>query len=182
MQITRKKHWYVIRIRSNSERLAKVGLHNKQFQVFNPTYKTLSLRRDRKKILNRPIFDGYIFIRTFLNPECHLEILKTPGVVEILKNSRGPIPVPDYQIENVRLLEKHTGIFFSRKKFEIGEAVLVNEGPLAGLRGKIDKMDRKKLHINVDAIPGSVTISISPYQVQLEKDDLYSLVSKKSNT
>jgi predicted AAA+ superfamily ATPase len=37
----------------------------------------LSIRRDRRKVLTRPIFNGYMFIRTLLNPECHLEILKT---------------------------------------------------------------------------------------------------------
>jgi len=39
-----------------------------------------------------------MFIRTLLNPECHLEILKTPGVVDILKSSSVPTSVPEEQI------------------------------------------------------------------------------------
>ena len=74
-----EKSWYVLRVRSQAERLVHVGLHHKQFEVLNPTYQALSIRRDRRKVLTRPIFNGYMFIRTLLNPEYHLEILKTPG-------------------------------------------------------------------------------------------------------
>lgn len=88
-----------------------------------------------------------MFIRTLLNPESHLEVLKTPGGVEILRNRSGPAPVPDEQVDNVRLLEKHVGECFYGSEFEIGDAVFVREGPLKGLRGVIDRRDHKKLYI-----------------------------------
>ena len=179
MQYCTEKSWYVLRVRSQAERLVHVGLHHKQFEVLNPEYRSLSIRKDRRKVLTRPIFNGYMFIRALLNPECHLEIIKTPGVVEILKSTSGPTPVPDDQITNVRLLEKHVGDCFFSTDFEVGDAVFVREGPLTGLRGVIDRLDRKKLHIHIDAIPGSVMIDVEPHQVQLEKDELYRLVSSK---
>ena len=174
-----EKSWYVLRVRSQAERLVQVGLHHKQFEVLNPTYQALSIRKDRRKVLTRPIFNGYMFIRTLLNPECHLEILKTPGVVELLKSPSGPTPVPDDQVKNVRLLEKHVGACFFGADFEVGDSVFVREGPLTGLRGVIDRLDRKKLHIHVDAIPGSVMIDVEPHQVQLEKDTIYQLVTSR---
>ena len=179
MQYCTEKSWYVLRVRSQAERLVHVGLHHKQFEVLNPAYRSLSIRKDRRKMLTRPIFNGYMFIRALLNPECHLEIIKTPGVVEILKSTRGPTPVPDDQIANVRLLEKHVGDCFFSTDFEVGDAVFVREGPLTGLRGVIDRLDRKKLHIHIDAIPGSVMIDVEPHQVQLEKDELFRLVISK---
>ena len=117
-------------------------------------------------------------VHTLLNPECHFEILKTTGVVEILKSPSGPTPVPEDQIENIRLLEKHVGDCFSGTDFEVGDAVFVKEGPLKGLRGVIERLDRKKLLIHVDAIPGSVMIDVEPHQVQLRKDLMYQLVTK----
>ena len=179
MQYCTEKSWYVLRVRSQAERLVHVGLHQKQFEVLNPTYQALSIRRDRRKVLTRAIFNGYMLVRTLLNPECHLEILKTPGVVEILKSPSGPTPVPEEQIENVRLLEKHVGDCFCGTDFEVGDAVFVREGPLTGLRGVIDRLDRKKLHIHVDAIPGSVMIDVEPHHVQLKKDAVYQLVTNR---
>jgi transcription antitermination factor NusG len=120
-----------------------------------------------------------MFVRALLNPECHLEILKTPGVVEILKSPSGPTPVPDDQVENVRLLEKHVGDCFFGTDFKVGDSVFVKEGPLTGLRGVIDRLDCKKIHIHVDAIPGSVMINVESHQVQLEKDAVYQLVTNR---
>ena len=77
----------------------------------------------------------------------------------------------------VRLLEKHVGECFYGSEFEVGDAVFVREWPLKGLRGVVDRMDCNKLHIHVDAIPGSVMIDVEPHQVQLEKDAAYSLVT-----
>ena len=87
--------------------------------------------------------------------------------------------MPDEQIENVRILEKHVGDCFHGTNLVVGDAVIVREGPLRGLRGLIDRMDRKKLYIHVDAIPGSVMIEVDSHQVQLEKDSAYSLVSSR---
>ena len=179
MQYCKEESWYVIRIRSHSERLVQVGLHKKHFKVLNPTYQALSIRKDRRKVLSKPIFKGYMFFRALLDSEKHLEILKTPGVVEILKNRKGPTPVPDEQVENVRILEKHVGDCFHGTDLVVGDAVIVREGPLTGLRGEIDRMDRKNLYIHVDAIPGSVMIEVEPHQVQLDRDSAYSLVSSR---
>jgi transcription termination/antitermination protein NusG len=179
MHYSTEKSWYVLRVRSQAERLVYVGLYHKQFEVLNPTYQALSMRKDRRKVLTKPIFNGYMFIRALLNPQCHLEIIKTPGVVEILKSQNGPTPVPDDQVENVRLLQKHVGACFFGTDFEIGDSVFIREGPLTGLRGVIDRLDHKKLHIHVDAIPGSVMIDVEPHQVQLEKDEIYQLVTSR---
>ena len=101
------------------------------------------------------------------------------GMVEILKSTSGPTPVPDDQVENVRLLEKHVGACFFGTDFEVGDPVFVREGPLTGLRGVIDRLDQKILHIQVDTIPGSVMIDVKPHQVQLEKDTVYHLVTNR---
>ena len=171
-----KKRWYVLRVRYRTELLAQLSLKKKQFEILNPTYKTLSIRKDRRKILHLPIFKGYIFVRTLLNPKYHIEILKTPGVVEILKSSNGPTPVPDDQIDNVILLQKYVGNCFHLTEFKIGDSVCVKQGPLTGLRGKIDKLNKNKLYIHVDVIPGSVMVEIDQDHVQLEGDHLYSIV------
>ena len=87
--------------------------------------------------------------------------------------------MPDEQVENVRILEKHVGDCFHGTDLVVGDAVIISDGPLTGLRGVIDRMDRKKLYIHVDAIPGSVMIEVEPHQVQLEKDTVYSLVTSR---
>jgi len=119
-----------------------------------------------------------MLVCTQLNPECHLEIMKTPRVVEMLKSSSGPIPVPEEQIENVRLLEKHVEACFCGTDFEVRDPVYVKEGPLTGLQGMINRLDPKKLHIHADIL-GSIMIEVELYQVQLEKDTVYQFVKNR---
>ena len=88
------------------------------------------------------------------------------------------------------VIDLHSDDYFMRRAldealraYQQGEvpvgAVIVSDGPLTGLRGVIDRMDRKKLYIHVDAIPGSVMIEVEPHQVQLEKDTAYSIVTSR---
>ena len=51
MHYCTEKSWYVLRVRSQAERLVQVGLHHKQFEILNPTYQALSIRKDRRKVL-----------------------------------------------------------------------------------------------------------------------------------
>ena len=83
------------------------------------------------------------------------------------------------RLVQVGLYKKHFGDCFHGTDLVVGDAVIVREGPLTGLRGVIDRMDRKKLYIHVDAIPGSVMIEVEPHQVQVEKDSAYSLVTSR---
>ena len=168
--------WYVARIRSKSERLVQVGLHRKCFEVLHPTYQSLSKRRDRQKLLTKPIFHGYMFVRMQPSPERHLEILKTLGVIGLLRNSQGPIPVPDEQIENVRKLEHQVGECFHSPDVVVGDTVFVREGPLTGLRGVVDRVNRRQLRVHVNAMPGSIVIEIDPRQIELERETMYSVV------
>ena len=169
--------WYVLRTRSKAEQLVIKGLQGKQIEFLLPTYQAISKRRDRRKVLTKPIFKGYLFVRLQLTAESHLEILKTLGVIQILKNSQGPVPVPDEQIENVRLMENHVGECFHTPDFAVGERVVVLVGPLTGLCGVVDQINRRLLRVYIDAVPGAIVIEIDPKQLQSEDTGLYKVVA-----
>ncbi|MGK5091725.1 transcription termination/antitermination NusG family protein [Deltaproteobacteria bacterium TL4] len=181
MQYSEKEHWYVLRVRSKFNQLAERSLINKQFSVLNPTYQEWSQRKDRRKLLTKPIFNGYMFVQTVLNPESHLEILKTYGIIELIKTSSAPVLVPDEQIQNICLLEKHIGQCIYTPVYAVGDLVTITQGPLKGLVGRIDRVNRGLLRISVDAVPGSVAIEVSPEEVELlKKDTLYKTVSSRA--
>ena len=84
MRYCREESWYVLRVRSQAERLVQVGLHHKNFDVLNLTYHALSICKDHRKVMLRHILNGYRFIHYLFNPKTHMEVLKTPGVYEFL--------------------------------------------------------------------------------------------------
>ena len=98
MKYSTEHNWYAVRTRSKAEQLVFNALRAKLFEVLMPTYQAISQRKDRRIMLTKPIFRGYLFVRLQLDAEKHLEILKTLGVIQILKNSQGPLLIPGEQI------------------------------------------------------------------------------------
>ena len=118
-----------------------------------------------------------MFLRTMLTAEIHLEVLKTYGVMLLLQNRTGPVPIPDSQIANIRLLEQHVGRCFHAPEYAQGDWVRIRDGVMEGLVGQIDWMKKNLLRITVNGIAGSVAIEVNPYQVELlEKDPIYRAV------
>ena len=74
-------------------------------------------------------------------------------------------------------MENHVGECFYAPEFTIGERVKVREGPLAGLIGIIDEINRKLLRVCIDALPGSIVIEIDPRQLQSEESGLYKVIA-----
>jgi len=155
------EQWYAIRVKYRHEQVTERALNAKQFSPLNLTYQEKSKRKDRRKILTKFFFPGYMFIRAALNAERHVEILQSTGVVEILRNSKGPVPILESQIQNILKLKSYTGKILTFSEYCCGMRVRIIEGPLAGVIGRIDELQRNLLKISIDSIPGSVAIQVS---------------------
>ncbi|MCH2297960.1 MAG: hypothetical protein MK441_08660 [SAR324 cluster bacterium] len=173
MRYSQDLNWYAVRTRSQAEELARHGLSQKGFDLLMPTFQAVSRRKDRQKLLTKPIFKGYLFIRLQLDASLHLEVLKTLGVVEILKNSQGPKTIPNEEIDNIMLLEKHVGEFFEAPEFSVGEKVMVREGPLKGLKGAVYEVHQRMLRVGIESLPGGILIEIDPRQLISEESGIY---------
>jgi transcription antitermination factor NusG len=160
--------WFALYVQVNHEKEVVKRLQQKSIECFLPLMERWSKRRDRRKKLQTPVFPGYIFIHTILDNYTNLDILKTPGVVFILKNSEGAIPIPGYQIDSLKtVLRKPEGLVLhpSLKK---GDWVRVVRGPLAGCIGILARQDPKKgrLVVNVDIIRQAVSVELDVEDVQ----------------
>lgn len=102
-----------------------------------------------------PLFPGYVFVKSTRAPADQLPILKTLGAVRLLGNSAGPVPVPEQQIESLKLLtsvaqDLITGRIIDLKK---GDPVIILEGPMAGLKGEFfEYKGRGRVIIKVDLL------------------------------
>ena len=84
------------------KRLKKSGV-----ETFLPAVERLSRWKDRKKLINFPLFPGYIFVHMNKIYEAMLTVLKTRGVVRFLGIVPGePEPVSEDQIISLKSLLK----------------------------------------------------------------------------
>ena len=60
--------WYVLHTRSRFESVVNEALMKKTKEVFLPKILVRSTRRDRKAMIRVPLFPGYLFVKTDLEP------------------------------------------------------------------------------------------------------------------
>ncbi len=165
------ENWYALRVKHQYESIVEKSLETKNMSPLHLTYQAISKRKDRKKVLVKAFFPGYMFIKSELNPEIHVEILKSIGVVDLIKNSQGPLPIPEEQINNVLRLKDYEGQIVSFNDFKCGMLVEIVQGPLKGVKGFVDAVERDLIRIGIQAIPGSVAIHVSPSQIEPVESD-----------
>lgn len=151
--------WFAIRVRSNHEQVAVEHLRARGFEEFAPSYKSERKWSDRTKVINRPLFPGYVFSR--LSPSNRLPVLSIPGVVGLVSFAGAPSAIPDDEIERVRKMV-NSGLpvapfpFLSR-----GEPVIMERGPLMGLEGIVQETKGVlRLIISINLLQRSVCVEV----------------------
>ena len=134
-RIIKPPAWYVAHTRSRFEQVVFDGLQAKSLEAFLPKITAMSKRRDRRKKIRVPLFPGYVFLRSDLNPAERLEIVKTVGVVRLIGNKDGPVSVPDEAVESLRIMVATDNPVETGTLFKKGDRVMVVEGPFAGVIG-----------------------------------------------
>ncbi|MEH0019041.1 MAG: UpxY family transcription antiterminator [Desulfobacter sp.] len=136
--MTKDFQWFALLTRSNFEQTVYTSICKKRIDAFLPKMRKPSRRKDRKLMIETPLFPGYIFVKSTRASADQLQILKTTGAVRLLGSTQGPIPVPEQQISSLKLLTSAsqdliTGSIVQLKK---GDPVVILEGPMAGLKGE----------------------------------------------
>lgn len=151
--------WFALRVRSNFERVAAVHLRDRGFEEFSPTYRTERQWSDRKKQVDQFLFPGYVFCR--LDPEDRLPVLSIPGTVGLVGFGKGPTPIPEDEIEAVRRMTG-SGLLVGPWPFlEVGQTVLIERGPLAGLEGILQEIKKTfRLVVSIRLLQRSVSAEV----------------------
>jgi transcription antitermination factor NusG len=151
--------WYALRVRSNFEQKSADLLSGNGFEHFSPSYRCRSLWSDRKKWVDRPLFPGYVFCRFELRNK--LAVLQTPGVVQVVGFGGRLVPVDDREIESLRILLRSPRPVFPRAFLSAGQKILIQRGPLTGLEGVIEEVEKNcRIVVSVSLLQRSVSAEI----------------------
>jgi transcriptional antiterminator RfaH len=123
--------WYTIYTKPNAEPQVARALMDRGFTIFLPM---LPPRPDGR---SKPLFPAYLFFRCDLSALVIDEIQWLPGLRWILTFAGKPAVVPDEAIDLIRngLREIEDAGGLPVHHFKPGDAVVIDGGPLAGLRG-----------------------------------------------
>ena len=160
--------WYAVHVRSNHERLAAEHLAGRGVELFLPLYSALSQRRDRRVMLERPLFTGYVFAHIDPTGEARVAVLRAPGVVRIVGFGGEPSPIADDTIASLRILvERGGGVARPHPLVRDGQRVAVVDGSFRGAVGVLHVTAGRKpqLIVEVEFLGRAVAVPIAPEQV-----------------
>ena len=158
--------WYAIWTRSRHEQVVREQLERKRIDAFLPTITRWSRWKDRKKKVDFPLFPGYCFAR--FDPADALPILKCTGVVNIVSFDGKPAPIPEDELESIRLLVGSELQYDPCPMIHEGMMVEVVHGPLRGVIGRLMRKDphRARLVLSVNLIGQAVSVEVDAADVK----------------
>jgi len=159
-------NWFALRVRSNFERVALMHLRERGFEEFSPSYTAERQWSDRKKIIERFLFPGYVFSR--FNPDNRRPVLTVPGVVNLVSFGDKPCPIPDEEILSIQRMTQ-SGLLVTPYPFlSKGQIVILERGPLTGLQGIVQEVKGAlRLVVSISILQRSVSVEVDRTWVRL---------------
>ena len=149
------------------------GLIKKSIEVFLPKIQVRSKRRDRKAMIRVPLFPGYLFVKSDLDPYKHLEIVKTVGAVRLIGNKDGPISVPSDTIKSLEIMVGGNNTVITGSRFKKGDRVVVLYGPFTGVIGTFVRYRGKgRVIVNIEALGQFAGAEVSEEDIEKLPDIL----------
>ena len=155
-------NWYAIWTRSHSERLVFDQLAALGFNAFLPELGLWSKRQGQMRVLQTPMFPGYLFVRDSMDKHAYIQMLKVRGLVRILENGWTKLtPVPDDEVSAIETA-MNAGVPMFPHALHEGDHVRVTDGPLKGVEGVFvqDKPDRGRLIVSIGLLGRGIAMEV----------------------
>lgn len=165
---TERLAWYAIRTRSRHEKRVAALLKEKQISTFLPLVKEVHRWSDRRKLVEMPLFRGYVFVN-MVNPSEHaLPVLATPGVAGFVGVQGAAAAISDQEIYNIRTLLSGDVPFSMFPFLHAGQRVRIRGGCLDGVEGRLVEVNsNRSVVVSVELIRKSVVIRVSGFNLEI---------------
>jgi transcription termination/antitermination protein NusG len=152
--------WFALYTKSRHEKLVSRELEKKGIESFLPLRKVTRDWSDRKKIIEEPLFKGYLFVHMPIKERW--TVLNTVGAVRFIgKSAAEPIEVPEKELLTVRQFIESEIQVDPFPYLKEGQRVYVRSGPFKGTEGFVVRKDRHcRLVISLDVMMKSMSVVI----------------------
>jgi len=169
--------WYAIQAYSGSEVSVKKaivalveeqGIQDRLADIVVPMEDVIELKKGKQKIIERPLYSGYVFAKLDLDTNLWQKIQALSRVGKFIGEAKKPTPLSDKDIELI--LEKAHNKSAPKPKvnFSTAEVVRIIDGPFANFTGIVEEYDMShgKLKLNVSIFGRSTPVEILCTQVE----------------
>jgi transcription antitermination factor NusG len=135
--LKRTYRWYALYTRSRSEKKLYSELEEKGIEAYLPLKKELRVWSDRKKWVETPLFNSYVFVK--VSDREYFDAVNSYWAVRYVCFESHAVPIPDSQIESLKLFLEDTkrNVELTQSSLKKGDHLEVTLGPLKGVRGEL---------------------------------------------
>jgi len=171
--------WYVVntytgheeKVKNHIEKLRESkGLDNKILEIKIPRKEVVTLRKGKKKIVEKEFFPGYILINMRVDSETYWLIKNIPGVTDFL-GGENPVPLQKSELVKIDNMIKMKEEQEPRPavSFKEGDKVRIIEGPFDNFMGIVEDADESKQKVKVMVTIFGRTTPVELDFLQVEK-------------
>ncbi|WP_129665374.1 transcription termination/antitermination protein NusG [Phytoactinopolyspora endophytica] len=178
--------WYVIQTYSGMENRVRVNLENRIsslnmeeqiFEVEVPTEEVAEIKGGQRRMVKRNRFPGYVLVRMDMSDESWAAVRHTPAVTGFVGHGNQPLPLSLAEVERWLAPEFEEPVVQTEEKkkqqvevvdFEVGDSVMVVDGPFATLHATINEInvDSQKVKGLVEIFGRETPVELSFNQIQ----------------
>jgi transcriptional antiterminator NusG len=179
--------WFVVQTYSGMEnrvcanlesRIVSLNMEDFIFEVIVPQEEVAEIKSGQRKLVKRNRFPGYVLVRMDMTDESWAAVRHTPAVTGFVGHTHQPIPLTLDEVErwlapDVTEEVKAADQEQPRKQvevldFEVGDSVMVVDGPFATLHATINEInaDSQKIKGLVEIFGRETPVELSFDQIQ----------------
>jgi transcriptional antiterminator NusG len=169
-------NWYVVKVIPGKERsLAeqfnkdiKMAKINNISRFICPTEKEFVIVRKKKVLREKVIYSGYLYFEStkkLTNQELKV-ISAIPNIMGMM-GDKTPLLLNSIDVRKILkddTLEEH--IESKKLKFQLGESIIVNDGPFNNFTGTIKEIIGDKVNVEIKIFGRNTAVSLSLEQIQ----------------
>ena len=157
--------WYVACTVARHEKRVAEQLQGKGLLFSLPLYEAVHRWKDRRALVQLPLFPGYVFVHLALSDR--LNVLTIPSVLRFVSFNGRPAPLPDGEIEALHAALESRLRAEPHPYLKVGQRVRIKTGPMVGTEGiLVRKRNRYRLVLSVDLIMRSVALDVDASEVE----------------
>ena len=161
---------------SIERRIAAEEMSDLIYEVLVPQERVSEVKSGQKREANRKFFPGYIIINMHLLHDDNTLvdrtwyfIQETDGVINFAGTKDHPMPMPMHEVEGMLAqIKEREGSIVPAIEFEVGDTVVVSDGPFQGQTGIIAEVnaDKGELMVSVNIFGRETLVPLEYWQVE----------------
>jgi transcription antitermination factor NusG len=161
----RQPRWLAAYTKPRNEKKVYRRLVDAGIETFLPLQKRMKQWSDRKKLVEEPLLRSYIFVR--ITEKDYFRVLGTPGVVRYISFEGKAAPIPDRQIDTLKMLiGEQVNIEVLEQDISPGEKVEIEFGSMRGFEGELVRIaGENKVVIRIEHVTHSLLVTLPSHYI-----------------